>query len=314
MAMNKLQRLLAAGLFSLVAPFTYGYEYMITQDGISLKQELIDGKKEIRYVIQAGLQPEIAEAFGRSAQRWSDALDGKITFRRTDFDASSNDLQIVSDNMTDTNDIAETISLATDYYIYSSIIALNKKALPYENNKFSNVLITQKSQTLDDVLTHEIGHVLGLGDLHNDKNIVTPHDNTYDFPTMVNDITYNYPIMAGWRNPITGIRQTLHLDDIDGVRNLYGLPEWQDRSLNGMVAERIGWRKYRLYYSGEADKNLLWKFKDGGCDTGLQIEKRFRAKDVNKVKVNGKTKKYFYVGAEWNGKIQELNIPLKKEK
>ncbi|MDP1695644.1 MAG: hypothetical protein Q8L29_01875 [archaeon] len=299
-AINRLKNLLL-GLTLVATSSASGYEFIKAKGDRNFRWKLDEnGRRELKYYVDPKCPKEFEEVFIESARKWTDALDGKITFVSSK-NAEKRDIYLTLEPP-DSDDVAWVSSTPSEesdsknIYIKSSKIKFNEK------KEISDLIL------LKDIMTHELGHVLGLSDIEKTKllNIQTPFDGRNDYPTMFQTIGRKY-----------GIRATLHLDDIDGVRSLYELPEWQDRTLEDTIyIKRIRGRKYRFFVSSDnMDENLIWDFNGKNkklLETGLETEIVLKRDNVHVHKRDkyGKRYEYLKVTLEYNGKLGEYEIPI----
>ena len=282
-----------------------------------------NGKRELKYKIDRNCSKEIEEIFLKSAKKWSDALDGRITFVPCK-NSEKSEIFITTENLKSQTAARTYIvpsleeSLPNCYYLKSVKIILNSLKFPYIPNnddrkpirRDNDVSSSNESQDLsalfkEDVITHELGHLLGLDDIYDPSKINYPYNMQKDFPTMF------------FENRGFGIISTLHIDDVNGIRKRYELPEQPDRTLSDeIIVEQIKGKKYRLYVSStEVDNHLVWNFKKRNSEawkSGFETEITF-GKDVRIQRKKGdkKNRYCFEVQLQWNGRTATYEIPLR---
>lgn len=195
--------ILALGLASASL---FGYEFNLSNHGVPVKWN----KPVLECKVDESLGQEYKDAFFECAGKWSAALDGKIKF----IESTSGKYDIYMTKGTTKNDNWEAQAEWGDDgngNLRYCVVTLNCK------KEFSRSMAPGANGTthLDSTVLHEIGHGLGMKDLNSENagKITDPLIIYWDTPTMFNGYSAR------------GSHSILHLDDIRGIRKLYGLPE-----------------------------------------------------------------------------------------
>lgn len=194
--------ILALGL--LCAPI-FGYEFITEQDKTPVKWN----KEEVVYLFDENLPQEYKESFVEAANRWSRAIDNKVRFVELEpGKAGRADIYLAKAPLDDkTNAHVEWHSDSNGSMLCAFVRFNDKKEFSRSTDYDTPGVLN-----LDDIMTHEGGHMAGLK--HSDSSKVTyPIREFFDMPTMIATACHQRK----------GTMKTLHLDDVAGVRALYGL-------------------------------------------------------------------------------------------
>lgn len=204
-----------------------------------------------RPVIEYEIDPELPECYRQSAERsareWEKALDGIIVFREG---RKENGIYITKGRLSKPWD-AETWLDRSENEIIRGEISFNEERVEWVMNMIYH---------LNDIMTHEFGHILGLADVYCSE---------YDRPTM---------------NPsLNGTQATVHQDDINGIGEIYGLSPKEPRPIE------VYRKGYRLHAVGVDDK-AMWTYR-GKTLFGSSIRAAQKRKPVSVV-WNGRRGEY----------------------
>ena len=211
---------------------------------------------------------QVEDKYRSSAQKafktWSESVDNKIIFEEV---YDNPQLEIKTGKLNDN----QFVAYASTFQDINNITIKGKITV---NEKMD---LNKLGIDLDNLITHETGHILGLADIYDKNRITAPYDETVDMPTMWNRQT-----------TMKGQYSTLHQEDVNGIRELYGL----DKKNNTLELKRKGYKIYANIPKG--DNNIVWTLRRKNKEYKLYTSNFIRRK------------KGWKISAEYNG----INISL----
>jgi len=150
----------------------------------------------------------------------------------------------------------------------------------------------KREANLDSVMMHELGHALGLD--HSDRNSAG----------IVGMVGYNnYPTMNSVIYPGA---ETLHGDDIAGVRTIYGVPLDPSPVLSPLVLSSTPKAlrpKQRVVFTAmDGNRATVWSLGDGTTSIGKKIRHKYLAEGT------------YTVSANHDGQAGTLTVTVKKKR
>ncbi|HYG74586.1 MAG TPA: matrixin family metalloprotease [Planctomycetota bacterium] len=255
------------------------FEFFLSQDGTPYTWDLASlPDSTIRWRTSPADAPEILrEAALFATQAWSNASAGVIQFAEGDGGIVIEWGAPVSSE----GSLAEATVLARNGTILMATIAVNTANYAWVRGEQSGEL-PAGTANLDAVLLHELGHTLGLA------HAEVPDDSaTHDLPTM-NAVCYS-------------TARSLHLDDILGIRALYGI----DAPLPALFVEASpasGRAPLKTaFFHSAGNEPVRWDFGDGTSAVTSEARHRYRVPGV------------YTVTAENNGMRATMTIEVTRK-
>jgi hypothetical protein len=211
---------------------------------------------EVRYY--SDLEEDLVRSLELSLSKWNAAVDGCLTWTRVEDPLDAN-LIFTYGKMQDS-----FLALASclDGRFDGPLFRIDRAMVQINPATLVSV------ELMDSVVLHELGHVFGLG-----------HPTLTDFS--------DKPTMSVFQAGNSEELNTLHSDDIDGIREIFGLSPVEPAPL------KIDRRKNIFTVAG-TDSSVYWKVYDG---KGRSVA-NFRGAGL-KVRVPSRGR----VEARWNGRI-----------
>lgn len=263
----------------LLSGESFAYTFFLREGNPLVWEIPTSGVRTIRFAIDPVCPPEFKQSFVKCAGKWSEALGGKIIFEEN----SEKEIFITLKNLT-TDQRGQAELFVSDpgknAFLHSARISLNARY------QFSNISTGKDIINLDALMLHEIGHCLGL---HHTSIEAASHPalKDYDVPTMYYFLSI-YP------------DDTLHLDDINGVRARYNLPPLPNLPL--MVScEKIKGNRYRFQIPQVTGEYLI-------LDMGYGFQ-RYHQSSIFRFKRGIST-----IKAQWNGFQGQCEIQIGKRR
>lgn len=221
----------------------------------------------VEYYWKTELPAEYAESFQRCADSWSLALDNTVVFVRND---SIGTISLKKSKMQN-----GVLGQAIGHAPFCEVRITSDVAVSMQKDKSKNIYI-------DDIMTHEIGHVLGLR--HTKTEV-----KDLDFESM-------NALQVGFQ----GMLATLHINDINEVRRAHGLDQKTITPLEVNIERPT--RKTISLSASDADENVSWLIVDSKKEALLA---------GNPVIIPARKQR---VRALWNGRCAEFTVIPRKIK
>lgn len=270
---------------SLIAGCAFGYQFAKDENGNLAKWN----KEELVYGVDRKLNQDYKDSLEEALNKWSVATDGKIKFTET----QNGKWDI----------FLSTTPLGTSYRGWVSRL--------YEDGELAKTIIFLNSdmefirrdkhdfKDMDSTILHEAGHALGLGHAK-EEDITYPHMEYYDMPTMS-----EHPSLQ-----LAKTMRDLHLDDIAGIRELYGLdkPHPQTLGLRILDLEKKFNKKGNFYKPGKYE--IISSIMENGV---IGVDGNSALNNIYTTKLK---RGVHIVKAEVNGSLEEIYLqvgkPIKK--
>jgi hypothetical protein len=271
-------------VFAVLNTQLFGFELFNNPDGSSPRWDDATASSGIPWQVAEDAPEMLTESMEYVTQNWSSAGSGGISFRR-----GEGGISVVwrTEAMDDTHP-AQTVFMVADGKINRATVAINAHDFNWSREAgMAEMSKTPPVLNLDAFLMHEMGHALGMNHCNDAKRIVGA--------TGVNDVpTMNASVYPDAR--------VLHLDDIAGIRALYGvsaaLPE-----MNVEYSLVINRNKFNFtFISNLQDTPIMWNFGDGLAQTAVQPTHRFVRKGT------------YVVSGEYRGRTHSVTVQTRKLK
>lgn len=224
------------------------YTLLESADGQALSWPVgPDGIVRIKYKI-VGAPPEIVrESVKYSTNEWTRATNGGVVFEEGDGDVS-----IHCDDVLPEGYLGMATFGAVGATILSGRISLNFQRYTFHRSTNTD------GYNLDGVVLHELGHILGLG--HPKKDEIIGEISAANMPTM------NGTMLPG--------AETLHEDDIHGIRKLY--PYEPSSPVIILIDEEWRWNKKKFMILGAGESTWTFGDKSRRHVKGTTVVHRFK--------------------------------------
>jgi hypothetical protein len=263
------------------------FEFFRTADGTPCRWDLSTlPAKTISWRLSEGSPEILRESTRFACLNWTVASAGTIQFAEGDGGVL---ITWAAPEIPDGTP-AQTVLTTRSAAIVGAEITLNTKSFAWKRTTGSTKTAgdTREELDLDAIILHEMGHVLGLH--HSDENTAATvgTTNNFDLPTM-NSIVHP-------------TARTLHLDDISGLRQLYGITAPLPQ-LFAEASPAVGKAplKVALFQTG-GDADTMWDLGNGSITMGENAAVRY------------KTPGFYTVTAESNGMTATVIVEVTKKK